>query len=206
MADTSPPSIYLLKQGDDFAWQSAFRILWPCAFHAAQHPLAMLTPSEAEDVASEALEELTRCVEKVKDFEELKPFVSRIAYCLAISLRRKKMAAKRGAAQTSSLEQMQESGETTWEPSTLENLNPTDLKELDAILQKGMLLLDDQASRMIEDHFLSGLSYKEIADKYKVPLGTVCTHIARSLKKIRSEMNKSPNLLKEMMGFLRLLL
>ena len=51
MASCSPH----LKRGDSEAWDEAFRRLYPPAFAAARHPLAALTPTEAEDVAIEAL-------------------------------------------------------------------------------------------------------------------------------------------------------
>ena len=44
-----------LQRGDDEGWDEAFRRLYPAAFAAARHPLAALTPSEAEDIAIEAL-------------------------------------------------------------------------------------------------------------------------------------------------------
>src|SRR5690242_775354 len=115
--DEAELSFELLQKGDESTWTNAFRILWPCAFSAARHPAAMLTPDEAEDIACEALEILTHQVSRAKNIEELKAFLARIAYCQAISLRRKKEALKRGSNQTLSLDEMQQSSESYWEPS-----------------------------------------------------------------------------------------
>ena len=53
-----------LQRGDQDAWDEAFRRLYPAAFAAARHPLASLTPTEAEDIAIEAL---TLLLPKIKE-------------------------------------------------------------------------------------------------------------------------------------------
>ena len=59
-----------LQRGDQDAWDEAFRRLYPAAFAAARHPLASLTPSEAEDIAIEALTLLLPKIKKVAAFDE----------------------------------------------------------------------------------------------------------------------------------------
>lgn len=199
----SSPSIELLKAGDERSWEEAFRLFWPCAFHSASHPMAKLTPSEAEDVAIEALQELTRSIHKLKTVEEIKPFLSHMAYCMAITSLRKKLSAKRGAGKVSSLEHLTEREGSDWEPSGDAPLEPLDNQELSSLLKQGLNSLDDQTVMILEDHFVRGLAYKEIAEKHRIPMGTVCTLIARGLKKIKSNLNFSPNLLKELKEYLR---
>jgi RNA polymerase sigma-70 factor (ECF subfamily) len=41
---------------------------------------------------------------------------------------------------------------------------------------------------VLEDHCFKGLSYKEIAEKHQIPIGTVMTHLCRGRKKIAKAM------------------
>src|SRR5471030_2711478 len=76
-----------LQLGREEAWDEAFRRLYPAAFAAARHPLAALTPSEAEDIAVEALTLLLPKVKQVAGFDELRLLVITIASRKAISER-----------------------------------------------------------------------------------------------------------------------
>jgi RNA polymerase sigma factor (sigma-70 family) len=192
-------SIELLKSGDNNTWESAFRLLWPCAYHAAFQATGKLSADEAEDIAIRALEELTRRISKVKTFEDLQPFVSHISRCLAITELRKKLSLKRGEGQTVSLEDWHDQAET----KDSETLELGEILELDHLLRKGLALLDTSSSLYIEEHFLNGLSYKEISSKHNVPIGTVCTLLARGIKKIQGELDQFPNLVGELKEFLR---
>src|SRR6266481_9848428 len=84
-----------LKLGDEQAWSLAFHDLWPLALRAAQHPELVLTLEEAQDAASEALVQLVEQIERVQTYEEVKALAVTIAYRRAVSLARRKSAAKR---------------------------------------------------------------------------------------------------------------
>src|SRR5271170_8522386 len=106
-----------LRRGDDEAWEEAFRRLYPSAFAAARHPLAALTPSEAEDIAIEALTLLLPKVEQVAEFDELRPLVITIASRKAISEKRRQLADKRGGGGVTSLDAMQDDESIRFEPA-----------------------------------------------------------------------------------------
>src|SRR5271170_8483543 len=106
-----------LRRGDDEAWEEAFRRLYPSAFAAARHPLAALTPSEAEDIAIEALTLLLPKVGQVAGFDELRPLVITIASRKAISEKRRQLADKRGGGGVSSLDAMQDDESIRFEPA-----------------------------------------------------------------------------------------
>ena len=200
-----PPSMSSLKNGEESAWESAFRMLWPCAFRSAQHPAAGLTIPEAEDVACEALEKALHVIGRVENFHQLKALVARIAYCQAISLRRRNTAVKRGSGRTISANELYDTLSATHDgvhPS-LGRLDQTDLGELGRLLQDGMQCLDEQAQSLLRAHYVEGLTYREIAEKYKLPIGTVCTKLARSLKRVRLGLDRAPNLLNAIREFLR---
>src|SRR5271163_2160320 len=121
-----------LQRGEEEAWDEAFRRLYPAAFAAARHPLAALTPSEAEDVAIEALTLLLPKVKGVAEFDELRLLVVTIASRKAISEKRRQLADKRGGGDVTSLDAMQDDEAIRFEPEEklLSHLNGTDLREL----------------------------------------------------------------------------
>src|SRR5439155_23789719 len=84
-----------LKIGNEKAWVRAFQDLWPLALRAAQHPELFLTLEEAQDAASEALMQVVEQIEHVQTYEQVKALAVTIAYRRAVSLVRRKSAAKR---------------------------------------------------------------------------------------------------------------
>src|SRR5471032_954551 len=106
-----------LRRGDDDAWEEAFRRLYPSAFAAARHPLAALTPSEAEDIAIDALTLLLPKVNQVTEFDELRLLVITIASRKAISEKRRQLADKRGGGDVTSLDAIQDDEEIRFEPA-----------------------------------------------------------------------------------------
>src|SRR5450432_1028457 len=121
-----------LQRGDEEAWDEAFRRLYPSAFSAARHPLASLTPSEAEDIAIEALTLLLPKVKQVVAFDELRLLVITIASRKAISEKRRQLADKRGGGDLTSLDAMQDDETIRFEPAEqiTGRLSSTDLRDL----------------------------------------------------------------------------
>lgn len=193
-----------LQAGSESAWDEAFHRLYPCVLAAAHHPLAALTPTEAEDVAIEALTQLVPKVATVKTWNELRALAVTIAGRRAISEKRKLTADKRGSGQTESIEALNERSEGVFEPADfVESINPTELRELADLLHEAMRDLEEPTGKMIRDFIVMGVSYKDLAEKYRLPVGTVGVNLYRGLKKIRSCIEKSPRLMKEVNAYLR---
>src|SRR5262245_21847126 len=95
MLSESLVNLSALKAGDNAAWDAAFFQFWPIALRAPQNPVAGLLPSEAEDVASEAIAEIIFKVETIATLEDLERLLKTIALRRAISLARSKSAIKR---------------------------------------------------------------------------------------------------------------
>ena len=203
--DVDAELLEALKRGSETAWDEAFKRLYPCAYTAALHPSATLTPSEAEDVAIETLSELVSKVGSVKIFDELKALAVTMSSRRAFSEARRKYAAKRGGNQTSSLEQITEESGGAFEPSVpcLDSLNSTDLIELSRLLQEALVRLDDPTRDMIHDFLLHGMPYKDLAAKYKIAIGTVGVNLSRGLRRVRDQLEEFPQLMKELRLFLR---
>jgi RNA polymerase sigma factor (sigma-70 family) len=194
-----------LKRGDQDAWDEAFRRLYPAAFAAARHPLASLTPTEAEDVAIEALTLLLPKTKEVAAFDELRLLVITIASRKAISERRRQLADKRGGGDITSLDALQDDETIRFEPAErlLTHLNAADLRELSGLLDAALAALEPRQAGLVRDFLMHHLAYKELAEKYQMPIGSVGVSLARGLDKIRAQLQAMPRLSKELAAYLR---
>jgi RNA polymerase sigma factor (sigma-70 family) len=202
---TDPDLLAALKRGDGEAWDEAFRRLYPAAFAAARHPLAALTPTEAEDVAIEALTLLMPKIKEVAAFDELRLLVVTIASRKAISERRRQLADKRGGGDLTSLDALQDDETIRFEPAEqiIGRLSTTDLRELSRLLDTALEGLGDKQAGMVRDFLMHHLPYKDLARKYEMPIGSVGVSLARSLDKIRAQLQALPRLSKELSAYLR---
>ena len=194
-----------LQHGEEEAWDEAFRRLYPAAFAAARHPLASLTPSEAEDIAIEALTLLLPKVKSVAAFDELRLLVITIASRKAISEKRRQLADKRGGGDLTSLDALQDDETIRFEPAEqiISHLGGADLRELSRLLDAALSALEPKQAGLVRDFLMHHLPYKELAAKYKMPIGSVGVSLARSLEKIRSRLQAMPKLSKELSAYLR---
>jgi len=194
-----------LQHGDNEAWEEAFRRLYPSAFAAARHPLAALTPSESEDIAIEALTLLLPKVKQVAEFDELRLLVITIASRKAISEKRRQLADKRGGGDLTSLDAMQDDETIRFEPAEqlTGRLNSTDLRDLSRLLDAALANLESRQAGLLRDFLVQRLPYKELSEKYRMPVGSVGVNLARSLDKVRTHLQTNPKLWKELTAFLR---
>ena len=193
-----------LQVGDEAAWTAAFRQLWTVALGAARHPSACLTDGESEEAASEALAQLVSHIALVKTFEELKALAATIAFRRAISMARRKSAAKRGAALLS-LDDALSNGDRLleWHSSANDGFSDVEAAEMALLLQQALSELDQETRTLLEEKLVSGATYEEMSVRHGIPLGTACAKVARGLKKVRQQIEKSPILAKELRAFLR---
>ena len=194
-----------LKRGDDAAWQEAFQRLYPPAFAAARHPLASLTPTEAEDIAIEALTLLLPKIKQVAEFDELRLLVITIASRKAISEKRRQLADKRGGGDLTSLDALQDDEAIRFEPAEqlASRFTTTDLRDLGRLLDEALTALEPRQADLVRDFLVHHVPYKDLAQKYKMPIGSVGVSLARSLEKIRTRLQATPKLSKELSAYLR---
>ena len=192
------PNLDELKAGDITAWDVAFRHLWPMALRAALHPKACLVTWEAEDIASEAILEFIAQVEQVATVDEAKAMVITIAFRRAISLARRKSAVKRRLPEADHTRfPAEEATDSSSEFAAMEQ------KEMLLLLRRALDVLDAQTRSILLDKIEKDLTYEELSERHGIPLGTVCTRIARALQKMRLQLQDSPVLLKELREYLR---
>lgn len=187
-----------MRQGDARAWEDAFAWLWPAAHGAAYAKLGSLCPGEVDDVAIESIEALAGMLDRVEDAAELRPLLASISYNRAASRIRWELAQRRSIGKTDPMENP---------PSDLESpisrMASLDQEELAGMLEEMGAKLKPVTLGILVDFFNNELSYKELAEKYQMPIGTVGTHIRRGLERLRELIEKNPKLLKEMEEFLR---
>ncbi|MFA5033917.1 MAG: sigma-70 family RNA polymerase sigma factor [bacterium] len=198
------PSFKALQQGDPHAWDDAFDWLWPTAFAVVNLKLARFCPEDVEDVAIQALETLVEKVATLKSVDELKPLTARIAHNLAVSRLRKKYADKHGGGKIDSLNAMESKEVNRSLPSSpgspLDELHENDLTKL---LTESQEDLKHEIRDVLNDFFISKLTYDGISQKRGIPIGTVGVMLKRGLEAIRQWGKRHPGLMKELEAFAR---
>ena len=199
----SIPDLQRLRKGDNDVWTQAFETLWRFAYRAALNPLAALTPDEAEDVAVDALAQLVPRIATVTSWDHVKALVVTIAQRQAVSAARRNSALKRPRIEVN-LEAMPDGGEQLLNRNLQDDpAQEIHAAELLALLHRTLNALEEPTRRLIVGRFLEGLEIKELSQKYQESKGNVALRIFRGLRRIREELKKSADLLKEFEAFLR---
>jgi RNA polymerase sigma-70 factor (ECF subfamily) len=188
------PDLRALKAGDLEAWRAAWASLWAVALQAARHPKAALLSWEAEDVASEAIEELILRIDCVSSVHHAKALLATIAARRAIDYARRKSAEKRCVPPA---EQMEAFSSQDDPPCVLEQ------SEMVALVHEALEVLDADARLLLMQKIGQRLTYREISQQHNLPIGTVCTKVARALTKVRLVLQQSSPHVKELRAFLR---
>ncbi len=193
-----------LRQGGEDAWREAFRILWPIALSAAAHAPVALRWEEVEDAANEALAQLVHRVDSVRSFDELRALAATIAYRRAVSAARRDSAAKRipAVAMASDLANQLNEVAADVECAT-GRLDDVQLAELALLLHRALHGLDADTRGMLLAKVCEGLTYRELAQRYRKPEPTVTARVSRGLAAVRSRLARLPVLMHELRSFLR---
>ena len=190
------PTVQSLRDGNEAAWMIVFEWLWPKALAVASNKLRFSTSTDAEDVASIALQQLVDHVEKVSATEDLLPLTLAITHNQTVQLIRHNKAEKRDVRATHSLGEFDV-------PAPPASLSELDLQELRALIESLQKTLSPKAARVLGDFYLKGLTQREIAKRNNLALNSVGVNITRSLQRIREVMGKNPTLMKEIQVAMR---
>ena len=188
------PDMAKLEVGDEAAWADVFQWLWPAAkAKASMTCMQRCCPADVEDVASKALAILVRKVKegRAKRFEDLKALLYRIVHDEAISWCRRKNAQKRGGGMTNSQDEMMEDDKSNFELAIEDSpLAKLEISDLGDLIREAGQELKPREWALLEDFFLSGLSYKEISGKHEIAVGSVGVYLKRALEKLRPILEK----------------
>lgn len=190
----SVPELQRLQQGDPAAWNHAFDLLWPEAFHVARRRLARMSPEDAEDVAVEALGDAAGMVGRVAGFEELRALVRVLAHRRAVDLVRSREA----------LIRREPSGEPTSARPDAEPADdrPEPWEQADALdvarwLSEAVQRLRPVEQALLAGHYVEGRTHAELAALHGVSRATLGVRLARILMKLRRHLSSQPGLLQE---------
>ncbi len=190
----NPPEIEQLTMGDEAAWADTFHWLWPAAT-AKAHMAGMgkCCADDVEDVASKSLSLLIGKVKEgaVKRTVDLKAFLARITHDEAVSWCRGLYAQKRGGGKTGSLDAMKKDEGSHFEPPIEDSpLAKLEISELGDLIRDAGRELKPNEWSLLEDYYYGDLSYKEIAEKHEIALGSVGVYLKRSLDKLSPLLKK----------------
>lgn len=191
-----------LRARDDAAWTTAFKKLWPVAFHVAKRYLR--SDRDAEEAASDTLKQMVFQIAYLKTIDDLFALTRTIAERRAVSFIRRNSAAKRTADMVS-LDDDSSDRDPLIErlPAPEGTLSTVESAEQITLLQQALSELDRLTRQLLEEKIIQGHTYEVLSARHGIPLGTVCAKVARGLKKLRAIIENSPILKKELRGFLR---
>ena len=183
-----PPPIERLQSGDSEAWDIVFKWLWPKAINVSRQVLTPLAPSDAEDVVIEAFTSLFERIHKVYSTESLPSLLVAITRNRARSHLRRLSAIKRGYFKTIPMSIVLEEKLPAQEETPLESLKT---EELFNLLEQIRLELPERTARYIHEHYVGGLTHRDIAECYGVSVHTVSGNIRRGLRVLREKLENN---------------
>ena len=181
-------------------WDFAFFWLWPVAWSAAHCRLGRVAPADVEDVAIAAVREAAEMVRagRVASFERLKARVGVIATRRAVDHLRRMQAERRRVRSTESMEGQEDLASAG--PGLVEEVEAV---ELASLLVRLAARLPEHQRRILLGYYFEGLKQEELAEKLDVPIGTVGVTLSRAREALRSELEKHPALMKELLERVR---
>jgi RNA polymerase sigma factor (sigma-70 family) len=183
-----------------------FERLFPVVRAAVAGKVPDALSGDIEDVAIIALEKVVRALPKcswVKTADHLTALATSIAYDEACDLRRRAHAAIRGGGRVESLD-----AQDAKEIPADDGHSPTERHV--AMTERALFLvqlreeLKPQWRVVLEDIFLSGASYAEIAVKRGMPIGSVGVFRQRGLDAMRRLLQRRPLLAREARALARI--
>lgn len=187
------PDLQLLLEGDETAWNAVFEWLWPVAMHTARMNVGKYAPLEVEDVAADAMSKLVDQVGSAETTDDLAPILISITYRKSMSRLRHVMAQRRNISDTVSLESTGDLEDSAIE-TPYDQLTEA---ELTRSLKSLCDLLPPQHADMIYEFYFRGTSYKELAEKHEMPIGTVSSIMRRSLIRLRKNIHGNEKIMKQ---------
>ena len=168
--------------------------LWATATSVARHKLLRVSPSDVDDIAIMAIKKVMDRLElypTIRTFGQLRAFTASVAYHLSNSQLRKVLGGKRNSGVTEPLD-------SSHERISDDSISPQDyahINERAEVVSRAFEKVKKYQRELLHDFYLHGLKHKEIAEKYKIPVGTVGVYLQRALRDIKLILKSDPVLL-----------
>lgn len=164
-----------------------FNWLWPKSLNISSQILGPIAPADVEDVAIEAFTHLFRKMHKIQSTERLPSLMVVITKNCARSHLRKLSATKRGYFNTVPMNSVLEEEILVDDGNPLESMKNRELFDL---LEHIRMELPGRTARFIQEYYLKGLSHRDIAARYGLPVSTVSSRICHGLRTLREALEK----------------
>lgn len=191
--DTYTPSIEALLQGEQEAWKSFFIAYGQMISDIVAWPKWHFDFHSREDVAQTIRVAITQSLNRLKSEQALPAFVRRICFNQCVDRLRRQL---REQERIRPLGQFDEDGEWNDTDVADERFDPVSelvFAERAAALHTALAGLDADSQRLIRDFYERGLSYREIADAWHIPVNTVGSRLSRSLDRLRIRLERLPD-------------
>ena len=194
-----------MRKGNREALSKAYPFMFSAAKSAAQRKLPDALASEAEDVATVAVCQVLKKILKyptIKTSDDLMSFTVSTAYHEACNRLRRHLAQKRGCGNVESTNALEDDGfEMADENSVGKNINILERAKLLTFLKKK---LEPKDRSILDDWFMSSMSYSQIAQKHKIASGSVGVYISRALSVMKKLIQSVPELERDMKDLARI--
>jgi len=177
------PDLEKLKQDDADEWARAWEWAKGTALSVAHKKLTGKHRNQAEDIALEAFGKVHKRIHDITTSDGIKPYLAKITDNQCADYYKKELAQKRGSGKTLSLDQLRElTGDLFTGFQFPEDFQRRDLFQL---IKGYVKKLETKQKLVLEGYFLDGLSYKEIAEKHAIKVGSIGVYKNRGLENLR---------------------
>jgi RNA polymerase sigma factor (sigma-70 family) len=189
-----------LAAGDPATWETAFQGLFRIAVAVAKATLGNVGTGESEDVAMETLEEIVAKGASFESWGDLKALTAAISHHKAVDRLRRHLSQKRGGKHLVSLDGLSETDrQSLQDESHQEIASELTIQELRELLGALLNKLKRKHRIVLSEHFLAGLSHKEIATKHGIAPSSVGVYIQRGIEEVRTRLARIPSLRRELL-------
>jgi RNA polymerase sigma-70 factor (ECF subfamily) len=182
------------RNGEAGAWDELFDLHYAAAGRFIFQLSPDLSREDAEEICQEAFLAVIKNLESFQEDCQFQTWLFRIAVNKARDFREKRLAAKRGGAQTvlSLQAENPETGLTLDPPDTLPAPDELAMNaEQMALVRESLDQLDEPCREIVELRYLGDLSYDELGATLKLNPKTVSSRLSRCLDRLEQIARKT---------------
>jgi len=176
----------LLRALDRTAWDRAFAAFYEISIKVCYSMKSGLTDHELQDIAMEAVEKTPDYIQEGKSFEECEKLVVTITKNLLRDRFRQLAAIKHGGGRVGSLDAMDNFDASDDEQKSADTILAAG--DDNRIIAEALKKVKEPYQTVIRDHYLSGLTQQEVADKLNLKIGSIGVYAKRGLEFLKANL------------------